>query len=254
MGASGGTGAVNGAAGALNGAAEADGGVEIGASDVSSRGVLRSIGAPNPPSAGDGTKAGVGGRSVGGVVDGIVDGVTDAGVTGVGRRGGANGGMRAAPASRAGAAPNDNAASRAPPSLGRAGAADSVAGGVAGGVVGGTVTVGEAARGATTGGTNGAGAKAAAGDRSVAGGASFGPAGVSVEVLAAPVAVLAPASTLRTIELGKSSAHRTLAPTGINPPQIEQRARRLAPVTLAGSTRYTDWHSGHETFMTRQSH
>ena len=60
-------------------------------------------------------------------------------------------------------------------------------------------------------------------------------------------------SGARDVELGNSSAHRTLAPTGIRPPQIEHRARRLAPVTLAGSTRKTEWHSGHETFMTRQS-
>ncbi len=52
--------------------------------------------------------------------------------------------------------------------------------------------------------------------------------------------------------LGKSSAHRILAPTGMIAPHTEQRARKLAPVTLAGSTRKTDWHSGQETFMTRQ--
>lgn len=57
-----------------------------------------------------------------------------------------------------------------------------------------------------------------------------------------------------SVEFGNSSAQRTLAPTGISPPQIEQRARRLAPVTLAGSTRKMDWHSGQAMFMTRQSH
>jgi hypothetical protein len=55
-----------------------------------------------------------------------------------------------------------------------------------------------------------------------------------------------------SVEVGKSSAHRTLAPTGISPAQTEQRARRLAPVTFAGSTLNTEWHSGQETFMTRR--
>ena len=55
------------------------------------------------------------------------------------------------------------------------------------------------------------------------------------------------------VELGKSSAQLMLAPTGIRPPHTAQRARKFAPVTLAGSTRKTDWQSGHETFMTRQS-
>lgn len=94
----------------------------------------------------------------------------------------------------------------------------------------------------------------ATGNASVADGTSNAPAAVGVDLPPVAVEVLAPASALGTIELGKSSAQRTLAPTGISPPQIEQRARRLAPVTLAGSTRYTDWHSGHETFMTRQLH
>jgi hypothetical protein len=48
---------------------------------------------------------------------------------------------------------------------------------------------------------------------------------------------------------GKSSPQLTLAETGITPPQTEQRALTAAPTTLAGSTRKTDRHSGHDTFI-----
>ena len=48
---------------------------------------------------------------------------------------------------------------------------------------------------------------------------------------------------------GKSSPQLTLAETGMTPPQTEQRALTAAPTTLAGSTRKTDRHSGHETFI-----
>ena len=47
----------------------------------------------------------------------------------------------------------------------------------------------------------------------------------------------------------RSSAHRTLAPTGIVAPHTEHRARKLRFVILAGSTRKTDRHSGQETFI-----
>lgn len=186
----------------------------------------------------------------------MVAGDTDAGVTGVGRLGGANGGMRETPASRAGAAPNDCAASRDTPSCGRAAAV--------GGVAGGTVAVGGAGRGGSAGEGTGAEPAVTATDEVAApagtgageGAANEEPSGIRaaveavvaggttgtadvgiVEVTPAELALLAAWSGLRTIELGKSSAQRTLAPTGINPPQIEQRARRLAPVTFTGSTR-----------------
>lgn len=121
-------------------------------------------------------------------------------------------------------------------------------------------TGGTAGAAATTGGAyGGVGAQVCA-----IGGTtdSGGSAGVAVGIVAnavggvgAPNGMVArtAGSGARVVELGNSSAHRTLAPTGISPPQIEHRARRLAPVTLAGSTRKTEWHSGHETFMTRQS-
>src|SRR5262245_29826486 len=48
---------------------------------------------------------------------------------------------------------------------------------------------------------------------------------------------------------GKSSPQLTAAPTGMSPPQIEQRARIETLVIFAGSSRKTDRHSGQETFI-----
>jgi len=45
------------------------------------------------------------------------------------------------------------------------------------------------------------------------------------------------AELAEAVALGKSSAQRMLAPTGIRPPQIVHRARRFAAITLTGSTR-----------------
>lgn len=164
-----------------------------------------SIALPNAPTGDDGTKAGVGGRSV----DAGATGAPNGGVTGVRRLPGVNGGIRPAPAS-----PGDAAGD---------------AGGVTPGATGaGAETTGAGARRRGGGAMAGDGATAAGGRN--------------------PARPSARAGEL----FGKSSAHRTLAPMGISPPQIEQRARRFAPVTLAGSTRKTDWHSGHETFMTRR--
>lgn len=47
----------------------------------------------------------------------------------------------------------------------------------------------------------------------------------------------------------KSSAQRTLSPTGMMPPQVEQRARRATLVIFAGSRRKTVWQLGQETFI-----
>jgi hypothetical protein len=52
--------------------------------------------------------------------------------------------------------------------------------------------------------------------------------------------------------VAKSSVQLREAVIGMIPPQTEQRARTPGPGTRAGSTRNTDWHSGHETFMTRR--
>jgi hypothetical protein len=49
--------------------------------------------------------------------------------------------------------------------------------------------------------------------------------------------------------VGSSSPQLTAAPTGINPPQTEQRARIETLVIFAGSRRKTVRHSGHETFI-----
>ena len=50
----------------------------------------------------------------------------------------------------------------------------------------------------------------------------------------------------------KSSVQLRAAVMGMMPPHTEHRARIPGPGTRAGSTRNTDWHSGHETFMTRR--
>ena len=52
--------------------------------------------------------------------------------------------------------------------------------------------------------------------------------------------------------VAKSSVQLRAAVIGMIPPHTEQRARTPGPGTRAGSTRKTDWHSGHETFMTRR--
>lgn len=247
------------AGGGTTGAAEA---VDTGAIGVTSRavaasrdapGVAASRGAPSPSSAGDGTKAGVGGRSVGasaaGGAEGVASGgIATAGVTGVGRRGGAKGGTRTAPASRttasrAGGVPNEDGISCVAVAsrdvVSTVGGDDTIGGAYATGT-------GVAATGSGSA-AGGVGAGAGAGNETVAERRT-----PSVECVDAIAGQGAPAPD--AIELGNSSAQRTLAPTGINPPQMEHRARRLAPVTFTGSTRKTDWHSGHETFMTRQSH
>ena len=48
---------------------------------------------------------------------------------------------------------------------------------------------------------------------------------------------------------GRSSPQFTDAPTGMRPPQTEQRARIVTLVILAGSSRKTDRHSGQDTFI-----
>ena len=58
------------------------------------------------------------------------------------------------------------------------------------------------------------------------------------------VTLLAGAGTV-----GNSSPQLTAAPTGMSPPQTEQRARMDTLVIFAGSSRKTVRHSGHETFI-----
>lgn len=48
---------------------------------------------------------------------------------------------------------------------------------------------------------------------------------------------------------GRSSPQLTAAPTGMSPPQTEQRARMDTLVIFAGSSRNTERHSGQETFI-----
>jgi hypothetical protein len=49
--------------------------------------------------------------------------------------------------------------------------------------------------------------------------------------------------------VARSSVQRTLAPTGMMPPQTEHRARSATLVILAGSRRNTERHSGQVTFI-----
>jgi hypothetical protein len=53
----------------------------------------------------------------------------------------------------------------------------------------------------------------------------------------------------RDVPDGRSSPHCTAAPTGINPPHTEHRARIDTLTIFAGSIRKTDRHSGQETFI-----
>jgi hypothetical protein len=63
-----------------------------------------------------------------------------------------------------------------------------------------------------------------------------------------PTGVL-PSAGAAAEETCSSSPQLTAAPTGISPPQTEQRARIDTLVIFAGSTRNTERHSGQETFI-----
>jgi hypothetical protein len=52
--------------------------------------------------------------------------------------------------------------------------------------------------------------------------------------------------------VAKSSVQLRALVMGMIPPHTEHRARTPGPGTREGSTRNTEWHSGHETFMTRR--
>jgi len=85
-----------------------------------------------------------------------------------------------------------------------------------------------------------------------AGDASCPDAGVLARTGLTPAGVepwAAAAATLLTGPGGRSSVHCTAAPTAIRPPHTEHRARIDTLVILAGSTLYTDLHSGQETFI-----
>jgi hypothetical protein len=177
-----------------------------------SAGVLPS-GAPKllPPV--DGTNAGVGGRNV----DGGVPGAPNAGVDDGVRRAAAYGGTLPLDdessdglgVALAGAAPNDS-------------------------------TEGAAALAADAG----AGANSPAEWRTAGAAVDAPLAGEAASCNCAVPAATAGEDFAGVVVLaevdGKSSAHRTLAPTEMSPPHTEQRARRLVPSTLAGSTRKTD--------------
>ena len=153
-----------------------------------------------------------------GTRDGVAGatGAPNAGVSGVGRRPDVTGGTRTGGSWCGAAAPNESASPY------------------------------DSTRGAAPGVEKRGGASRSLADTPTIGGASATDRDGAVS---RAVAVNAPC----LVDVGKSSAQRTLAPTGMSPPQMEHRARRCAPVTFAGSTRKTEWHSGQETFMTRRS-
>lgn len=64
-----------------------------------------------------------------------------------------------------------------------------------------------------------------------------------------PAGVAARLGTRGAMVGWRSSPQFTAAPTGISPPQTEQRARIDTLVILAGSSRKTDRHSGQDTFI-----
>jgi hypothetical protein len=123
------------------------------------------------------------------------------------------------------------------------------------------MTAGSAGRGAC--GACGAGAEGDAWGCCIGGGTGvrartgLTPAGVD-DIGGALAAAPAPTGSRIPIDpgdgrvaLGRSSSHRTEAPTAMIPPQTEQRARIEMLVILAGSILKTERHSGHETFFGR---
>ena len=108
----------------------------------------------------------------------------------------------------------------------------------------------------------GAGEGATGGNARGTTGSDFGIAGGHVEPLGAATGVfvldnigrtpagVAPRAIARGGgDAGRSSPQLTAAPTGINPPHTEQRARIDTLVILAGSSRKTERHSGQDTFI-----
>lgn len=98
-----------------------------------------------------------------------------------------------------------------------------------------------------------AGARGVGGSARGTGGGHVGGAACTgvrprVEIGFTPAALPTPA-VAGAGAVGSSSPQLTAAPTGIRPPQIEQRARIETLVIFAGSSRNTDRHSGQETFI-----
>ena len=89
--------------------------------------------------------------------------------------------------------------------------------------------------------------------RGTGGGQAVAPAATGVFVFVrsgfTPLGVPLRLGTRGAVVDWRSSPQLTAAPTGIRPPQIEQRARIETLVILAGSSRKTDRHSGQDTFI-----
>lgn len=87
------------------------------------------------------------------------------------------------------------------------------------------------------------------------GGGQLGPGGAGVRCrektgfTPAGVPAIAGAAVRGAGTAGRSSPQLTAAPTGMSPPQTEQRALIDTLVILAGSSRNTERHSGQETFI-----
>ncbi len=75
--------------------------------------------------------------------------------------------------------------------------------------------------------------------------------GAAIETRGGTGAALGAAGVRRAALGVKSARASPPAAMVITPPQTEQRARTLAEGILAGSTRKTERHSGHTTFMSR---
>ena len=112
----------------------------------------------------------------------------------------------------------------------------------------GAVGIAGAARGGVGAAAVGAGALAAGSEMDAAGTADAGTGGVCIA--ANGVGALVDARVAATDAADLNSV-RTSVPAAIviTPPHTEQRARTLVSASFAGSTRNTERHSGHVTFI-----
>ena len=172
-----------------------------------------------------------------------------------GRAGGFAGGIVAAPVAAATGAAGGAAGGTLRVSCRIAGGTTDATGGTlgaAGGVglrpgANGGTRAGVALRGAPAGGVNREPAGPAEGRTSLAG-CDVAPDAPNAD----PVRDVAAVRLAASWGVAKSSVQLRALVIGMIPPHTEHRARTPGPGTREGSTRNTEWHSGHETFMTRR--
>ena len=208
-----------------------------GRAGAAARGAGREAGAPIGTSGMRGAEGGSG-RASGFGITGMALAGPPGGAPGATADGGAGGGEVGRPGSGRGGCTV---------AVGDAGGIGALTAGVGrrAGLNGGTLA-GVGLRGIPAGGVRRAGAAGAAGR---------GSAGRSIIAAApndAPVRAADPDKLAASCGVAKSSVQLRVAVIGMMPPHTEHRARTPGPGTRAGSTRNTDWHSGHETFMTRR--